>query len=121
MDAATFRAEYPEFADVSTYPDARVTRFITLAEALLPACRWADLLNEGLGLFTAHSLTVAARNAVKAGSIMAPMKSKQGDKLGASYDVESVTLADGGYWNQTSYGIQLLTWARIVGAGGVQL
>lgn len=121
MDAATFRAEYPEFADVSTYPDARVTRFITLAEALLPACRWGDLLEEGLVLFTAHSLTVAARNALEAGSIAAPMKSKTVDTMSASFDTSAVTLADGGYWNQTSYGIQLLGWARIVGAGGVQL
>jgi hypothetical protein len=84
------------------------------------------LLDEGLGLFVAHSLAVdrvrvlAAAKGVP-GAIKGPMTAQSVDKVRVSYDPSSVTLADAGYWGQSSYGIQLLGWARIVGAGGVQL
>lgn len=121
MDVATFRSYYPEFGDAVAFPDPAIQRFLDFGAKQLNAERWADMLDEGLGLFAAHSLTVATRNKKSAGSMLAPVTSKAVDKVSVSYDVAAVTLADGGYWNQTSYGVQLLTWARMVGAGGVQL
>lgn len=121
MNVATFRQYYPEFGDAAAYPDPVIQRFLDFGARQLNAERWADMLDEGLGLFAAHSLTVATRNSKSAGSFSAPVASEAVDKVSVSYDTGAVTLADGGYWNQTSYGVQLLTWARMVGAGGVQL
>lgn len=127
MDVATFRQDYPEFADVAAYPDAAVLRWVTLAEKLLPECRWADLWPLGTELFTAHYLVTGARamkaaaSGVGLGGTGAPISSKSVDKVSVSYDNALVSLEDAGFWGTTGYGIQFLQWARLVGMGGLQL
>lgn len=127
MDAATFRQDYPEFADLVAYPDSAVSRWITLAEKLLPECRWADLWPLGVELFTAHYLVLgqraakAAASGVGIGGNGAPISSKSVDKVSVSYDNALVSLEDAGFWAATGYGIQFLQWARMVGMGGMQL
>ncbi len=121
MTPAQFRAAFPEFANTTAYPDPAIEFQITLAEKRLPEDRWDDLLEHGTGLFTAHFLTLNARNAKSGGAVLMPVASKAVDKVSVSYDTTMATLADGGHWNSTSYGVQFLQLARMVGAGGVQL
>ncbi|TJZ75585.1 DUF4054 domain-containing protein [Chitiniphilus eburneus] len=127
MDAQQFRTDFPEFANTSTYPTATVDFWLSLAEKMLPPDRWCDLWGHGLELFTAHHLALGAANQRAAavggipGQVKGPATSKAVDKVSAGYDSGAVTLTDGGFWNLTTYGIEFLQLARMVGAGGIQL
>ena len=57
MDIAAFRDSFPQFS-AELVPDARVQFHLTVAGKLLPAKRWDDLLDQGLGLYVAHQLTL---------------------------------------------------------------
>ncbi|MDG9784645.1 DUF4054 domain-containing protein [Metapseudomonas otitidis] len=127
MDANQFRQDFPEFADATKYPDSAVNFWLSIAIKTLPEDRWCDYLNMGLELFVAHNLTLAAQNQAVAsvggapGQVKGPLSSKAVDKVSAGYDSGAVTLADGGFFNLTTYGIQFLQLARMVGSGGIQL
>lgn len=123
----TFREHFPEFSSTATYPDAQVQFWITVAEKLLPADRWFDLIDEGVELFTAHHLAIGKRDKDTAdvggtpGTINGPQTSKSVDKVSASFDTGAVTYQGAGFWNGTMYGIRFWRLAMMVGAGGVQL
>lgn len=127
MTPATFRAQFPEFACTSTYPESTVEFWTGVAGSLLNAERWDNLIEQGTALFVAHHLAVGQRDLNSAsvggtpGAVSGPQTSKSVDKVSVSQDASAVTLENGGFWNMTSYGIRLLTLARYVGAGGVQL
>lgn len=128
MDAATFRTDYPEFADTSAYPDSRVNAWLATAVALLDVCRWGDLYSQGQELFIAHYLALGKRAQLQAmvggapGAIEGPVTSKTVDKVSYSMDPKLVTLEGGaGHWNMTLYGVQFLQLMRLVGMGGMQL
>jgi hypothetical protein len=117
MDNAAFRAAFPEFANPTRYPAASIDRKLTLAGKLLNADRWGELLDDGTGLFVAHYLTLER----KGGQVAAPVATKTVDKVTQAYDTQAVALTDAGHYGATSYGVQLLQLARMVGAGGIQL
>jgi hypothetical protein len=127
MDAAQFRADFPEFSDTTKYPDSAVDLWLSLGEKTLAPDRWCDYLDLGLELFIAHNLAVAAGNQLTAavggapGQVKGPLTSKSVDKVSAGYDTGAVALQDGGFFNLTTYGIQYLQLARMVGTGGIQL
>lgn len=127
MDAAQFRQDFPEFSDVTKYPDSAVNLWLNLGAKLLPEDRWCDLLDLGLELFAAHNLAIAADNQLAAsvggapGQVKGPTTSKSVDKVSVGYDSGAVALTDGGFYNLKTYGIQLLQLARMVGTGGIQL
>ena len=127
MDAATFRADFPEFADTTAYPNGQVNFWIAAASKLLNADRWADMLDLGAELFTAHHLTIGKRDQTAAaaggipGQVQGIQTSKAVDKVSASYDASAIAYDNAGFWNATSYGMRFFQLARMVGAGGVQL
>lgn len=127
MDIATFRGDYPEFGDVTAYPDSGVTYWLALGNTLLNASRWADLLPIGLELFIAHNL-VLERQAQKTAAVegapgvtTGPVASKTVDKVTITYDVEAGIEKDAGHWNLTQYGARFIQLARMAGSGGIQL
>lgn len=125
---ASFRANFPEFADAAMYPDATVNYWLGIGARMLRPDRWVDLLDHGLELFTAHHIALA-RQAVEAaaaggvpGSNTGVVTSEAVDKVSASYDAGSTTLDSGaGHWNATVYGVQFLQLVRMAGSGGWQL
>lgn len=125
---ASFRANFPEFADTAIYPDTTVSYWLGIGVKMLSPDRWADLLDHGLELFTAHHIALAAQ-AVKSSSSGAMPGSNTGvvtgkavDKVSVSYDAGSTTLdAGAGHWNATTYGVQFLQLVRMAGSGGWQL
>lgn len=127
LTAAAFRVVYPEFSSTVTYTDATIDRLIALAVKLLPETRWKDLLDDGIGLYVAHYLSLSARAARLAsssaipGAVVGVLSAKAVDKVSASYDVSATTLEGAGHWNGTSYGVQFWQLAMMVGAGPVQL
>lgn len=127
MDVATFRQQFPEFADTARYPEPLVAFWLDVVTRMLDPKRWADLLDVGLALALAHHLVVAVREQGSAvagkvpGTVLGMQTSKSVDTVSVSYDVGAVTNEGGGFWNMTTYGIQFLGMARLVGSGGVQL
>lgn len=127
MDIVTFRQQYPEFKDIEVFPDPMVQLWLDLAKNILPMDRWQDLYDMGVCLVTAHHLVLAVRDQKAAdsggtgGAFMGMVSSKSVDSVSVSYDFSAITMADIGHWGMTSYGVRLMTFARMVGAGGVQL
>jgi hypothetical protein len=127
VTSATLRAQFPEFTDPVAYTDAAIALWLSVAVLLLDPDRWDTLLDTGTTLFICHHLALAARDQQVAaaggipGAVQGILTAKAVDKVSASYDAQSVLLDDAGFWNLTSYGIQFLTFARMFGAGGVQL
>jgi hypothetical protein len=126
MDAAQFRTDFPEFADVVAYPDSSVDFWIRLATKLLRPSRWADVLDEGIELFVAHNLALQ-RAASSGGSSGVPgmnsgvVASKTVDKLSITYDSSVGIVPNAGHWNLTTYGTRFLWLMNMAGMGPTQL
>lgn len=126
MTVAAFRSLQPEFSDSVKYPDAAITRWLVLADKILPANRWEDWLETGTCWFAAHYLAIGRLNeqtsrrgsAVGAGGIVA---SKSLGQASVSYDTASGVEFEAGHWNLTTYGREFIRTARMVGTGGAQL
>lgn len=127
MDAATFRANFPEFTSTATYPDAQVNMWLGVAANRVDSGAWGALTDLGLQLFTAHNLVMMARRQKTAavggipGATQGVLTAKAVDKVSASYDAGSTTHEDAGNWNATDYGVQFWEYAQMMGAGGLQL
>ncbi|AOZ06705.1 DUF4054 domain-containing protein [Cupriavidus malaysiensis] len=127
MTPEQFRADFPEFSDTTKYPNTLIQMWLTVATSLVNPVRWMELTNLGLALVTAHHLVLAQRDGATAdvggtpGEVKGPTSSKSVDKVSVSYDTGAVALSDAGFWNMTSYGIRFLNFARMIGAGGLQL
>ncbi|WP_312080079.1 DUF4054 domain-containing protein [Acinetobacter schindleri] len=128
LDESSFRESMPMFADTDLYPTAQFNFYLNMGKKLLPESRWDDLLDEGLTFFVAHYLTLYLRSmdavdigGSDAGQVVGNETSKSVDGVSYSVDVSSVSLTDAGQWNQTTFGIQFLQLARMIGAGGIQL
>lgn len=127
LSESSFRESMPMFADVSLYPSAQFNFYLNMGKKLLPESRWDDLLDEGLTFYIAHYLTLYERSMLASdvggdvGKVVGNETSKSVDSVSKSMDVSSVSLTDAGHWNQTTFGIQFLQLARMIGAGGIQL
>lgn len=122
VDAAKFRTDFPELSDTAKYPESVITFWLGVGVNLLPADRWDTLIDTGLELFTAHHVVIAAREAGGTpGAVTGPHSAEAVDKVSYSTDTQAVTLTDGAFWNMTSYGIQFLQLARMIGSGGIQV
>lgn len=127
MDIPTFRTEFPEFADSSVYPDAQITFWATVAEAQVLLNIWGALQTQGVKLYVAHEITLAQQNFKAAsnggvpGSSGGIANSKTVGSVSVSYDSNSTSEKDAGWWNLTTYGKQFYRLARIFGAGCHQL
>lgn len=127
MDAAKFRADFPEFADAAQYPDEQVNFWLGFWILMLRPQRWGEALSYRLELFAAHNLALwrqdmnAARKGGVPGLSTGAKSAKAVDKVSVSYD-QNVGLVEGaGHWNLTTYGKHFIQMARMMGAGGIQL
>ena len=127
MDIPAFRAEFPEFVDSTVYPTPMITLWATLAEKQIVQDIWTDLYPTAVKLYVAHELVIATQN-VKASKMNgSPGQSggiannKTVGSVSVSFDSTSQTEKDAGWWNRTTYGMQLYRLMRIFGAGCVQL
>ena len=127
MDIPAFRAAFPEFNDTTVYPDAQISFWSVVAEKQVLLCRWGDLWAQGVQLYVAHEITLAAQSAKAAaiggtpGSQGGIANSKTVGSVSVGYDSTSTSEKDAGWWNLTTYGKQFIRLARIFGAGAVQL
>lgn len=129
FDPAKFRTLFPEFGDVTKYPDVMLQMYFDMAsEFISPAdCPCAMLAGSrrewSLYLLTAHLLTLALRAQAEAAAGQAP--SAGGIETSASIGDISVgrmapPATDGWqYWlAQTPYGQQIWALLEMVSVGG---
>ena len=128
MTPSQFRADFPEFADTSKYPDALVTFWLTVTAQLVNTERWGNLSSQAQELQTAHFLYLAVRNRLTAntpggipGALAGIVSAQSVDDVSVSYDTANAINEDGGMWNQSSYGATWWRLARLMGAGPIQL
>lgn len=123
----TLRRHFPEFANANDYPDEQIEFCMSIADASLPQSRWRKMWDQGCELHTCHQLAISAQHqrAIKGraipGQVEGPATAKSVDKVSKSMDTGAVTHEGAGWYNLTSYGVQLYQMIRIVGAGGLQL
>lgn len=124
FDIAQFRLDFPEFSDVVRYPDSQIEFWASVGVICLIECRWRQLYNQGLSLFVAHNITLAAQNksAADAGGVpgqsAGPKQSKTVGSASVSYNLQLIAETNAGELNATSYGRQLIRLARMIGVGG---
>jgi len=122
-----FRTDFPEFSDLTRYPDSAVNFYLTQADNLLLQERFGDQFVYLAELFTAHYTELRGRRSAQAalGAVNSSgggiLTSKSVDKVSASYDVSGIINPDAGFWNNTDYGREFFWWWEMSGAGGRQL
>lgn len=127
MNIGLFRANFPEFADQAVYPSSQITFWSTLAEKLVLECIWRGCWQQGVQLYVAHEMTLAAQNVKVAanggtpGTFGGVPNNKTVGGVSVGYDSQSTGEKDAGWWNLTNYGKQFIRLARIFGAAAIQL
>lgn len=118
---ATFRETFPEFANVTMYPNAIITYWVSIAALLLNETLWSTLIDHGVSLFVAHNIALEARSLAEAaqgapvGGGTGPINSKSVDKVSVGYDTAAAMEKDAGHWNLTIYGTRFIRLAKLIG------
>lgn len=127
MVLADFRSQFPEFASTATYPDAQVNFWASIAESFVNEDVWGANYTFGVKLYVAHEITLATQNVQSAANGAAPggqggvATAKAVGGVNVTYDANTTSEKDAGWWNLTNYGRQFIRIARMMGAGVVQL
>lgn len=127
IDVATFRANFPEFGSSTTYPNAQVQFWLNTAYNFVNADRWGSSTDLGAQLYAAHNMALEARAQAEAaaggipGQTTGPVSSKSVDKVSVGYDTGAATEKDAGHWNNTIYGTRFFRFAKLFGAGPIQV
>lgn len=127
MDIGAFRTAFPEFSDTTKYPNTLITFWAGLAEKLVLPAVWRDCYAQGVQLYVAHEITLAAQNS--AAAVVGGTPGQQGGiattktvgSVSVGYESENTSEKGAGYWNLTNYGRQFFRLVRIFGAGAIQL
>lgn len=127
ITVSQFQLDYPEFGNVTTYPNPLVQFWLNFAYSMLSPTRWGNQLDIAAELYVAHNLALEARaqreaaNGAIPGGSVAVLSNKSVDKVSAGYDVGSSTEAKGGHWNLTIYGTRLYRMMKMFGAGPITI
>jgi hypothetical protein len=107
-------------------PFAVLQAYIALATASLAQCRWGDTWMVGIGLFVSHFATLYAQSdgnpnatvsqAASSGLSTGVQVAKAVGDVSVAYQAVS-GIDDWAAWNLTSFGQQLATFAKVIGAG----
>lgn len=127
VTAASFRADFPEFASTANFPDAGVNFWIGVAGKLLNAERFADMLDTATELFVAHQLVLErqAQKSVASGAVpgvtTGAISSKTVGPVTQAYDTSAGIEEGAGHWNLSTYGTRFIQLVRLFGAGPIQV
>ena len=121
ITAATFRAIYPAFFDMTVYPPEAVDFWLADATQRLNPLIWANLLNEGIYLFVAHRLQLARMAFLNPNGGFGLVSSKSIGGVSIAYNTTLHMIPNAGAYGLTIYGTEFLQLARLVGMGCVQL
>lgn len=127
ITASQFRADFPEFGNVTKYPDAKITLWASVAPYLLDPTRWGNLYELGQELFIAHNVALdgmSQQDASRTGLVgfaKGPVTQEGGDKVSVSYAAAQAMLPNAGHWNMTTYGQRYWMLLNMAGMGPVQV
>jgi hypothetical protein len=139
IDEATFRVNFPEFANTTVFPPSAVVFWIAVAVMLLPVQTWGagstaastpptTIMDIGQSLFVAHQLSIEARalkqaanGGIPGSGAGGPVSSESVGGVSRSYDVTIASLENAGPWNLTNYGTRYIFLARLLGKGPLQI
>ena len=137
---ATFRADLPEFANTTVYPDLMIAYWIAIGVLMLPTQSWglgsttavsppSTIYDFGLEMFVAHNCALEAQAIAAAaaggvpggGGATGNVTSESVGQVSRGYSDGSSMLPDAGHWNLTVYGNRFLFLARLRGKGPIQI
>lgn len=124
---AYFRETFNEFANPVKYSSGKIQMYLLLAQALININRWGDYYAMGVCLFVAHNCVIDRRNMDEndfdrpSGTQVGPIGSESGGGVGVTYDVGAGIEPGAGHWNLSNYGTRFIQFARLAGAGPVQV
>ena len=127
FDTALFREQFPAFTDVVRYPDAMIAFWSSIAINMLIEARWGSVYTQGLSLYVAHEISLAAADAKQSSVGKTPgqgnglVSNKAVGSASKGYDNASSIEKDAGFWNLTTYGQQFYRLSRMIGAGALQV
>jgi len=124
FNSVNFRALFPAFANVTTYPDSLLQLIWNNATAYLSnntACGWYSGMNcnqqtLALNYMTAHLLAIAGQ--IAAGDTPGIVTGATIDKISVTIQPPPETTQWQWWLNQTPYGQQLLALLQVAAAGG---
>ena len=126
MDNKVFRATFPEFNDLSVYPDEALTAWGDFATTQVNCNRWKGSTNMGIMLYAAHEMVLIGQGLKAAaaggvpGAVSGPTSAKTVGSVSVTYDTQAAVEKDAGYWNLTTYGKQFYRLSRMFGTGVIQ-
>src|SRR5262249_44078450 len=128
IDWAQFKLDFPEFNNVSMFPESAFNFWLNLSKQLLdPMNRVSSYVKQLAELFIAHNLVLEAipqRDMNVGGSPGVGKGSIAGKSAGdvsISYNTVATMEANAGHWNYTIYGQRFIRMARLAGAGPIQV
>lgn len=133
---AMFQADHPEFfsgADppAPLLPENMLQIFINQANTSVLPSRWSDMWELAAGLYVAHFAALFLKTyqpgettGSQTAAASAPSGLLSSAKMGdTSLTFDNSAIVEGtkewGAWNATTYGQQLITYARMIGMGGM--
>lgn len=132
---AQFIADFPEFANATTYPQSSFNYYQNFASIMLTSV-WGQpaaagqpytLYDIGMEQFIAHNIVLEAMNAKAStvggipGLTKGLISGEGAGQVNVSYDTTGAIELDAGHWNLTTYGIRFIGTARMLGAQPTQI
>ena len=120
LDIPTFRSQFPEFSNTEKYPTAQVAFWASVAAAQVNQRVWCNQWTLGVSLYTAHELVLAYQNQQTStfggapGTFGGIANAKGVGSSNVSYDSQSTSEKDAGYWNLTNYGKQFMRFVKLL-------
>lgn len=122
-----FRRSMPAFTQ-QVIADENLQPYVDMAQAMVRESRWRSLWRQGMALFIAHFVTLfldvpaegaSAEEIVSSAKSGGLISSESTGGVSVSYDHSTAAsdLNGWGAWKLTTYGIQYVTLARMVGMG----
>jgi hypothetical protein len=117
---ADFRVAFPAFKDTIAFPSAQIDFYLSIGYKMHAPDRWGNLLDYGVMLWAAHSLSLDAQGAgVAPGTVRGTVTSMSADGLSWSRDISTAVDPKAGHWNLSTYGLRWRQLVNVVGAGPV--
>jgi hypothetical protein len=127
---AQFRADLPEFDNVTTFPDSQIVFWSKIASRMVNEERFGGdtvMIALMLDLFIAHNVALEAQAQLGATGGGVPginrgiIASAAGGSVNVSYDTGGASDPSASHWNLTIYGTRFINWIKMFGAGPVQV
>ena len=115
LTLARFYQFFKVFEDVNVYSPAIVSAWLQYAFTNTSAQKFGANHELAMALLAAHMIEYGRQG----GSVDGLMTSNNVDGVQFSVDVDAVTNAGAGHYNQTTYGIQFWQMCQMHGAGGL--